>query len=304
MIIYLAGGISGNCFPLWRQLLSAINRGGQDLKLYLAGTQGRRWCVDAYLFGRGQKLKYEFVSCGGNALAGDGDISAEDEGDPPNILESFYYADEWTIKTIPLLKNFMLDSGAFTFFTLGKEVNWNQYIDRYIKFINENKVNKYFELDIDKLVGYPKVLEFRKELERQCPVSPIPVWHKSRGKNDFLSMCEKYNYVAIGGIVSKEITPKDYVYFPWFINEAHKRKAKIHGLGFTNLEGMRKYHFDSVDSTAWTTGNRFGAVYRFNGRTMVKYSRPEGTRLADAKEVAINNFNEWVKFQKYAEGHL
>lgn len=223
---------------------------------------------------------------------------------PPNILESFYYVDDWTVKTIPLLKNFMLDSGAFTFFTLGKNVDWVGYLDKYIRFINDNKVQRYFELDIDKLVGYPKVLEFRRELERQCTVPPIPVWHKSRGKTDFLSMCERYPYVAVGGIVSKEIKPTEYDYFPWFINEAHKRGAKIHGLGFTNLEGMRKYHFDSVDSTAWTTGNRFGAVYRFNGKTMVKYSRPEGSRLTDAKRIAINNFNEWVKFQRYAENHL
>ena len=32
------------------------------------------------------------------------------------ILQSFYYADAWTEKIIPLLKSFMLDSGAFTFF--------------------------------------------------------------------------------------------------------------------------------------------------------------------------------------------
>ena len=117
-------------------------------------------------------------------------------------------------------------------------------------------------------------------------------------------MCEEYDYVAIGGIVSKEITSQEYKYFPWFINEAHKRGAKIHGLGFTNLEGIRKYHFDSVDSTSWTTGNRFGSIYRFNGTTMEKYDKKAGQRLADSRAVAINNFNEWIKFQKYAETNL
>lgn len=222
----------------------------------------------------------------------------------PSILESFYYADEWTEKTIPLLKNFLLDSGAFTFFSLGKDVEWNKYLDRYIAFINRNKVTKYFELDIDSLVGYPKVKEFRAELERQTGVLPIPVWHKSRGKNEFLQMCEQYPYVAIGGIVSGEIRPQEYPYFTYFINEAHKRKAKIHGLGFTNLQGLTKYHFDSVDSTSWTTGNRFGAVYKFDGKTMVKFSRQAGQKLADPRKVAINNFNEWVKFQQYAEKYL
>lgn len=263
------------------------------MDLYLAGTGGRRWCVD------------EFISCRCSTVERGRAVYENDtNAPPPNILESYYYADEWTEKTIPLLKNFMLDSGAFTFFSLGKEINWNKYLDGYIGFINKNKVKQYFELDIDKLVGYERVKEFRKELQNQTGVDPIPVWHKSRGKTDFLDMCEQFKYVAIGGIVSKEIQPKDYPYFPYFINESHKRGAKIHGLGFTSLEGMRKYHFDSVDSTAWTTGNRFGAVYKFNGRTMIKYNAPNGKRLADSRKVAINNFNEWVKFQRYAEKYL
>jgi hypothetical protein len=117
-------------------------------------------------------------------------------------------------------------------------------------------------------------------------------------------MCEDYNYVAIGGIVSKEITQKEYNNFTFLINVAHKNNAKIHGLGFTNLKGLTKYKFDSVDSTAWVSGNRFGAVYKFNGKTMVKYNKPTGTRLADSQKTALHNFNEWVKFQKYAEKYL
>ena len=116
-------------------------------------------------------------------------------------------------------------------------------------------------------------------------------------------MCDEYDYVAIGGIVSQEIKRDEYKYFPWFINEAHKRGAKIHGLGFTNLKGLALYHFDSVDSSSWTTGNRFGAIYKFNGREMTITRKPPNTRVK-ARETAINNFNEWVKFCQYAETHL
>jgi hypothetical protein len=68
---------------------------------------------------------------------------------------------------------------------------------------------------------------------------------------------------------------------------------------------MPRYaHFDSVDSTAWTTGNRFGAVYRFTGTTIEKLGKKPGQWFKDSRAVAINNFNEWVKFQKYAEVKL
>lgn len=278
MDIYLAGGISGNCKPIWTEFIKNKTSGGlKVLDLYLAGGQGERRRIGA------EKIATVDVA----------------------ILESFYYADEWIVQLIPKLSRFMLDSGAFTFMTSHKgKVDWNDYLKKYAEFVNKNDVKLFFELDIDSIVGYDKVLEMREFLEAETGKKPIPVWHKSRGKEEFLKMCDKYDYVAIGGIVSKEITRQEYKYFPWFINEAHKRGAKIHGLGFTNLEGIGKYHFDSVDSTSWTTGNRFGAVYRFNGRTMEKFDKKEGQRLADSRAVAINNFNEWVKFQKYAEMHL
>lgn len=223
-----------------------------------------------------------------------------------SLLESFYYADDWTEKTIPLLESFMLDSGAFTFMTskASKTLNWDQYIEEYADFINRNNVSLFYELDIDSIVGYERVKQMRSKLIQLTGKQPIPVWHISRGKEEFFRMCNEFPYVALGGLAAKEFKQRDYKYIPWFISEAHKRKAKIHGLGFTNLKGLEKYHFDSVDSTSWVSGNRFGAIYKFNGRTMVKHDKPDGTRIVKFREAALNNFNEWVKFQQYAKTHL
>ena len=297
MKLYLAGEIQANCKPLWIALLSALYRGGRELKIYLAGTQGRRWCVDDYM---------KIYLAGQYPWKGLGIYDDIIQKCDVAILESYYYADEWTEKAIPLLKNFLLDSGAFTFMSNAKKgnIDWKKYIDGYVDFINRNSVKHFFELDIDCIVGYENVLKIRQYIEEKTGKKCIPVWHKSRGKEEFLKMCDEYDYVAIGGIVSKEITQNEYPYFTWFINEAHKRGAKIHGLGFTNLKGLEKYKFDSVDSTSWTTGNRFGSVYFFNGKTVVKYDKKQGQRLADSKAVAVHNFNEWVKFQKYAEKNL
>ena len=291
MILYMAGGISGNCKPLWIDRLQKFHN-GEDL--YLAGLQGRRWCVDLYLAGQApwkEKGIYDKI------------IKEE----MPYILESFYYADEWTEKTIPLLDKFLLDSGAFTFMSNvrdSKKVDFDAYLTRYINFINKNDVKLFFELDVDSVVGYEKVKQMRERLESETQKKCIPVWHKSRGLEEWNKLTSEYDYVAIGGIVSKEITRQEYKYFPKLLEIARKNGCKVHGLGFTNLEGLKKYKFYSVDSTAWTTGNRFGSVYKFNGHTMVKYSKKDGQKLADSRAVAVNNFNEWVKFQKYADTHL
>lgn len=224
------------------------------------------------------------------------------------ILQSFFYSSKFTEEVlIQKSKDFLLDSGAFTFMQNNKQhCDWNEYVRRYADFINKNKVKKYFELDIDSVVGYEKVKEYRKRLEDLTGVPSIPVWHNNRGKEEFVRMCEEYPYVAIGGLVggNSEYSKKYWKFFPWFINTAHEHGAKIHALGFTSLEGITKYHFDSVDSTAWTGGNRFGFVYHFDGKTMKKYDVPKGKRIGDGRRVAQINFAEWVKFQKYAEKNL
>ena len=203
----------------------------------------------------------------------------------------------------------MLDSGAYSFMqNSSKKVHWDEYIERYADFINKYQIEKFFELDIDSVIGYEAVIKYRKKLEKLTNKQSIPVWHNNRGKEEFIKMCEEYPYVAIGGLVggNSEYSRKYWKYFPWFINTAHKNNAKIHALGFTSLDGIKKYHFDSVDSTAWLSGNRFGFVYKFNAHNgeMIKIDAPKGKRLADSRKVALNNYVEWIKFQKYAETHL
>lgn len=223
----------------------------------------------------------------------------------PFILESFFYADSKTEKLLPHFGDFLLDSGAFTFMQSSKtHVVWEDYIERYADFINRNNVEKFFELDIDSVVGYDKVLEYRAMLEKLTNKQCIPVWHISRGMKNFYEMCQMYPYVALGGIVGERRGGTKYkqyhAMFPTFIKIAHQHGCKIHGLGYTDLSGLAINHFDSVDSTAWTTGNRFGFIYQFNGKTMIKHDVPKGKRIADSRKVAEINYLEWIKFQRWA----
>lgn len=224
------------------------------------------------------------------------------------LLESFYYATEWTEKVIPHVEHFMLDSGAFSFRSKNPNVSWNKYLEQYAEFIVRNNVQLYFELDIDTIVGYEKVKDMRRTLERLTGRPPIPVWHPHRGKQEYLQHVHDYPYVALGGVVGDHITRKDKkayeATYDWFIKEAHAKDVKIHCLGKTSMNTLVKHRFDSVDSTDWTIGNRFGFLYRFDGRNMQKLKGPAGARLIRPKEVALHNFNEWVKFQRYAKEHL
>ena len=220
------------------------------------------------------------------------------------ILESFYYAAQNPY--FEMLYNMgidlLLDSGAFTFMQKQKgATDWEKYITEYAAFINKYQIEKFFELDIDCIVGLRETERLREILEHLTGRKCIPVWHKSRGLDYFKWMCNNYKYVAVGGYVSREMSISDYERaFPWFINTAHKAGAKIHGLGYTNMEGLKKFHFDSVDSTAWIAGNRYGAVYFFDGTQMRKIDKKPGERVVNM-QTAHHNLCEWIKFQKYLD---
>ena len=220
------------------------------------------------------------------------------------FLESFYSIKEWQIPYIKKAKMFLLDSGAFTFMNNFKgQINWQEYIDKYADFIVKNNIEYFFELDIDVLVGYEKVKEYRNYLEKKVGRKCIPVWHKSRGLEEWKKLTKEYEYVAIGGIVIKEIKPKDYKYFKPLLEIAKKNNCKVHGLGFTNLKKLKEYRFFSVDSTSWLSGGRFGQLYVFQNNTLKQISY-DNKRIKNYMQSHHFNIEEWIKFQKYADMYL
>lgn len=293
MIIYLAGGVTGNLIAEWKAY-------AELMKIYLAGTKGH-----SHIFSDQDNDNAMKIFLAGN----DGYRQDRFKVKDIYILESYFYIVDqpWMFPLLKQFKGFMLDSGAYTFMAAeegaGHDIDWDKYVEDYAAFVVQHDIELYFELDIDSLVGITEVERLRKNLEYLTGRPCIPVWHKNRGKEYWHKMIQEYDYVAIGGIVVGEITSKDYPMFTYMLNEARKENCKVHALGFTNLEGLRKYKFYSVDSTAWLSGNRFGAVYYFDGKTMQKIKVPEGKRVK-TKETALHNFNEWVKFSKYAELNL
>lgn len=287
MKIFLASCLLKNIIKIGGGNLAGEHpvKNGNDMKVYLAGERrGKNEICEKFLYNSQIQIK---------------DLK---------VLETFFTLRKNTqmMNLIQYFDSFLLDSGAFTFLqgTCGS-VNWDEYIEEYANFINRYNIKLFFELDIDNIVGLSEVERLRLKLEKLTHKTPIVVWHKNRGKEYFEKMCKNYPYVALGGIVIKEIPRKLYERaFPWFISVAHKNNAKIHGLGYTSISGLKKYHFDSVDSSSWLLGNRAGYIEKFDLITgnFIQYTK-ENSRLK-SRESAINNFIEWVKFSKWAEKKL
>lgn len=225
---------------------------------------------------------------------------------PIFILESFFYLENWLFE-LPTYSpdNFMLDSGAFTFMSQKNQsrIDWDEYVERYAETIKTRGIKYFFELDIDSIVGLREVERLREKLERLAGRKSIPVWHRSRGQQYWLDMIKAYDYVSIGGIVTREIKVREHRVFKWFLQTAREQKTKVHGLGFTNFVGMTKYPFYSVDSTSWV-GSRYGILYNFDGKTIKQMKKPENSKMTSYKLFDRHNLREWLKFQNYAECSL
>ncbi len=220
---------------------------------------------------------------------------------PKFVLESYFYFREWQIPLIKSSEMFLLDSGAYTFMNSSKhkKLDFDSYLKNYISFINKYDIKYFFELDIDDVVGYEKVLEYRKILEDETGKKCIPVWHITRGKDEYINLCENYDYIAIGGMTNKKVKSKIQKYYRWFEDISIKNKTKVHILGSTDRKTLSS-RFYSVDSTAWLNSCRGTHISKFiNGK--IKYIQRENARIKNLKIAHDYNLKEWIKLQRYLE---
>ena len=209
-------------------------------------------------------------------------------------LMSFYY-----IRKNTDLANFikkhseevMIDSGAHSF-QKGKKVDWLEYTKQYAEFIkmfDDDKVVGYFEMDVDNVLGYDKVLELRSILESVSD-KIIPVWHENRGIEEFKKMCRDYagKIIAISGIRG-EIKDEQFI---MFVKYAKKFNCKVHCLGMTRKAILDKVPFDYVDSSSWKQSGLYG---RIDGKGKVT----RGFSKTKREVVFLENYKAGIEKQEH-----
>lgn len=152
----------------------------------------------------------------------------------------------------------MIDSGAFSAFTLGKSID----IDAYIKFCKENRARFDYFIYLD-AIGDWKQSKVNYEIMKKEGVEGIPTYHVGEPFEFFEWLIDHWDYVAIGGMVPYLGPTKNRYYsdaLHRLMNKVHlaakKKSVKLHGLGCTSWEYIR-YPWHSIDSTSWLSGARF-----------------------------------------------
>jgi hypothetical protein len=195
-----------------------------------------------------------------------------------------------------LCDQIMVDSGAHSF-QKGTVVNWDEYTKNYADFIKQedsDQIIGFFEMDVDVVLGYPKVLELRQQLLKSSS-KIIPVWHKNRGIDEFKRECRESSskIISITGFHNEDILDEQY---PLFLKYAWAQGKKVHCLGMTRNTILDKVPFDYVDSSTWIQQAIFGnrAIFK-NGRIK---SSPV-TRMYKSTDLKIMNFIEWSKIVQF-----
>lgn len=210
-------------------------------------------------------------------------------------LMSYYYIGKSKFELASFIRDnseeIMIDSGAHSF-QKGKKVDWVKYTHEYADFIRKfdrPNVIGYFEMDVDGIIGYDNVLYLREILENVSD-KIIPVWHDSRGVEDFKQMCKKYagKIIAISGFKNVDIRDEQYI---MFLKYAKKYGCKVHCLGMTRKSILDKVPFDYVDSSSWKQAGIYGRVG--NGKVTRQFSKVK------REVVFLHNYLEGQQMQHH-----
>lgn len=219
------------------------------MKIYLAGIYTSNFDINGRLFNR---------------------LSPEEQEHRKGVeyyLESHHYIHRksYIDKIKKDGKKVFLDSGAFSAFTKGIEVD----MKGYCQWIQKN-------MDIIEVIDgviCASVLDhigsaqgtYENQLAMEAlGVRPLPCFHYGEDERYLEWYIANYDYITIGGMVPIS-TPQlklwlDRIWEKYMIDGAGRPKIKYHGFGLTTLSLMKRYPWYSVDSSSWVQMAATGSI--------------------------------------------
>jgi hypothetical protein len=183
------------------------------------------------------------------------------------MLLSYHYLGSKDLSYLAQVMNhgvtWILDSGGFTAFTKGKEIDLQEYINWLHRTTKSSAAPwKYFALDA---IGDPVKTMSRYEEMRKQGLNPIPIFTRGGTREELEHYFASSDVVALGGLVA---TKGNKAYINGIMKWVGNRK--VHLLGFTPHKFLVRYKPYMVDSSTWHTTQKFGnlILYAGNGRLL------------------------------------
>ena len=161
-------------------------------------------------------------------------------------------------------RSLLLDSGAFSAKYSGGEVHLDEYIEFYHAHKHHFKAGA-FNMDVigDGQLSYDNWHELKRN-----GVNAIPVYHIGTDEYYLKKYLDECDHISIGGIAKYVISKhklikgldrltKEYLYTD---GRKDQFTHKVHGLGITSWEMVKRYPWDSVDSSVSSKQAGFGTI--------------------------------------------
>jgi hypothetical protein len=185
----------------------------------------------------------------------------------PNILESYHYIKKGRYVD-EIKKNngqIFLDSGAFSAFNIGSEIN----IDEYCDFVKQNidilriEDSEIMASVLDGIGDPLKTWNNQAYMEKKG-VKPLPCFHYGEDTKYLDWYIKYYPYITIGGMVGKSkqqlIMWLDRIWNNNLLDKNGRTKVKVHAFGITSIDIMKRYPWYSCDSSSWVQAASFGTI--------------------------------------------
>lgn len=177
------------------------------------------------------------------------------------ILESYHYVygKQYVADMRKDGAKVFLDSGAFSAFTKGAQVD----LDAYCRYIHDNADIIDVASVLDGIGDPLKTFQNQDAMEK-LGTKPLPCFHYGEDERYLEYYIERYDYITLGGMVPIS-RPQlklwlDRIWSQYLCDKNGRPKLKVHGFGMTNIELMKRYPWYSVDSSSWVQIGSMGNI--------------------------------------------
>jgi hypothetical protein len=184
----------------------------------------------------------------------------------PSMLFSYAYESTW-LKNMQSgnmnVRNFVLDSGAFTAHSAGKPIAIMDYRDAIVRYFDLGlDPAEVFSLDI---IGDWRGTKENTEILWRNGLKVIPAFHYGEPEDVLVGYAKDYPKIALGGAVGLNRKEKERWARQCF---ARVWPKPIHGFGF-GMWALEVLPFHSIDCSDWFgSAKRFGRWGVFNGANL------------------------------------
>ncbi len=208
------------------------------------------------------------------------------------ILESYHYVyrKSFVEKMRADGVKIFLDSGAFSAFTMGVDVD----MEAYCRYIQENRdiletVDGMVCASVLDGIGDP-LQTYRNQLAMESlGVRPLPCFHYGEDERYLDYYIANYPYITLGGMVPISTSQLyhwlDRIWEKHLVDGAGRPKVKVHGFGLTTMALVERYPWYSVDSSSWVQVARTGGMMLYPEARVISVSDHSPTRKVEGQHI-------------------